>query len=80
MWQRCYVHFRNALDYLARPTTIVVRSGAGSTSGALSKTEQDLQAWLMRWATRYPKDWVEAHIGETLNFGRVNTTSICTNA
>ena len=24
----------------------------------------------MRWATRYPKltDWVEAHIGETLNF------------
>ena len=34
------------------------------------EAEQDLQAWLMRWATRYPKltDWVEAHIGETLNF------------
>ena len=36
----------------------------------LKEAEQDLQAWLMRWATRYPKltDWVEAHIGETLNF------------
>ena len=46
----------------ARPTTIVVRSCAGS--------RHSRQAWLMRWATRYPKltDWVEAHIGETLNF------------
>ena len=28
-----------------------------------------LQAWLQRWAQRYPRltDWVETHIGETLN-------------
>ena len=31
------------------------------------------QAWLKRWERRYPKltDWVEAHIGETLNFYRL---------
>ena len=36
----------------------------------VSKTLTRPEAWLMRWATRYPKltDWVEAHIGETLNF------------
>ena len=55
----------------ARPTTIVVRSCAWLYDRRnLKEAEQDLQAWLMRWATRYPKltDWVEAHIGETLNF------------
>ncbi len=36
----------------------------------LKEAQQDLQAWLTRWQQRYPKltDWVEAHIGETLNF------------
>ena len=36
----------------------------------LKETEPDLQAWLARWATRYPKltDRVEAKIGETLKF------------
>ena len=31
------------------------------------------QAWRGRWQQRYPKltDWVEAHIGETLNFYRL---------
>ena len=46
-------------------------SCAGSTTAAISKKpSKNLQAWLTRWATRYPKltDWVEAHIGETLNF------------
>ena len=35
--------------------------------------QQDLQAWLERWAQRYPQltDWVEAQIGETLNFYRL---------
>ena len=66
VWQRCYVHFlRNALDYLPRKADddwLALRPAP--------RAEQDLQAWLMRWATRYPKltDWVEAHIGETLNF------------
>ena len=36
----------------------------------LKEAQQDLQAWLKRWEQRYPKltDWVETHIGETLNF------------
>ena len=46
----------------------------------LKEAQQDLQAWLTRWATRYPKltDWVEAHIGETLTSTacHANTTSI----
>ena len=46
----------------------------------LKEAQQDLQAWLTRWATRYPKltDWVEAHIGETLELLQschANTTS-----
>ena len=39
----------------------------------LKEAQQDLQAWLKRWERRYPKltDWVEAHIGETLNVYRL---------
>ena len=50
--------------------TIAGRSSAVSTTAA---TQQDLHAWLQRWAQRYPRltDWVEAHIGETLNFYRL---------
>ena len=73
VWQRCYVHFlRNALDYLPRKADDDCRQEWRwlYDRRTLKEAEQDLQAWLMRWATRYPKltDWVEAHIGETLNF------------
>ena len=73
VWQRCYVHFlRNALDYLPRKADDDCRQELRWLYDRrnLKEAEQDLQAWLMRWATRYPKltDWVEAHIGETLNF------------
>ena len=73
VWQRCYVHFlRNALDYLPRKADDDCRQELRwlYDRRTLKEAEQDLQAWLMRWATRYPKltDWVEAHIGETLNF------------
>ena len=73
VWQRCYVHFlRNALDYLPRKADDDCRQEWRWLYDRrnLKEAEQDLQAWLMRWATRYPKltDWVEAHIGETLNF------------
>ena len=73
VWQRCYVHFlRNALDYLPRKADDDCRQELRWLYDRrnLKEAEQDLQAWLTRWATRYPKltDWVEAHIGETLNF------------
>ena len=51
----------------ARPTTIAARELRWLYDRRnLKEAEQDLQAWLTRWATRYPKltDWVEAHIGE----------------
>ena len=73
VWQRCYVHFlRNALDYLPRKADDDCRQELRWLYDRrnLKEAQQDLQAWLTRWATRYPKltDWVEAHIGETLNF------------
>ena len=73
VWQRCCVHFlRNALDYLPRKADDDCRQELRWLYDRrnLKEAEQDLQAWLTRWATRYPKltDWVEAHIGETLNF------------
>ena len=39
----------------------------------LKEAQQDLQAWLQRWAQRYPRltDWVEAENGETLNVYRL---------
>ena len=54
----------------ARLTTTGATSCAGSrmTDAISKKPSKDLQAWLTRWATRYPQltDWVEAHIVETL--------------
>ena len=39
----------------------------------LKEAQQDLHAWLKRWAQLYPRltGWVEAQIGETLNFYRL---------
>ena len=73
VWQRCYVHFlRNALDYLPRKADDDCRQELRWLYDRrnLKEAQQDLQAWLKRWEKRYPKltDWVEAHIGETLNF------------
>ena len=73
VWQRCYVHFlRKALDYLPRTADDDCRQELRWLYDRrnLKEAQQDLHAWLTRWATRYPKltDWVEAHIGETLNF------------
>ncbi len=73
VWQRCYVHFlRNALDYLPRKADDDCRQELRwlYDRRSLKEAQQDLQAWLTRSAQRYPKltDWVEAHIGETLNF------------
>ena len=76
VWQRCYVHFlRNALDYLPRKADDDCRQELRWLYDRrnLKEAQQDLQAWLTRWAPRYPKltDWVEQHIGETLNFYRL---------
>jgi putative transposase len=76
VWQRCYVHFlRNALDYLPRKADDDCRQELRWLYDRrnLKEAQQDLQAWLTRWATRYSKltDWVEANIGETLNFYRL---------
>ena len=47
-----------------------LRELGGSTTGATSKKPSRTSRRLTRWEQRYPKltDWVEAHIGETLNF------------
>ncbi len=76
VWQRCYVHFlRNALDYLPRKADDDCRQELRWLYDRrdLKEAQQDLQAWLQRWAQRYPRltDWVEAQIGETLNFYRL---------
>lgn len=76
VWQRCYVHFlRNALDYLPRKADddCLQELRWLYDRRDLKEAQQDLQAWLQRWASRYPKltDWVEAHIGETLNVYRL---------
>ena len=73
VWQRCYVHFlRNALDYLPRKADDDCRQELRWLYDRrnLKEAQQDLQAWLKRWERRYPQltDWVEAQIGETLNF------------
>ena len=72
VWQRGYVHFlRNALDYLPRKADDDCRQELRWLSDRrhLKEAQQDLQAWLARGQQRSPKlpDWVEAHIGETLN-------------
>ena len=76
VWQRCYVHFlRNALDYLPRKADDDCRQELRWLYDRrdLKEAQQDLQAWLQRWEQRYPRltDWVEAQIGETLNFYRL---------
>ena len=76
VWQRCYVHFlRNALDYLPRKADDDCRQELRWLYDRrdLKEAQQGLQAWLQRWAQRYPRlaDWVETHIGETLNFYRL---------
>ena len=76
VWQRCYVHFlRNALDYLPRKADDDCRQELRWLYDRrdLKEAQQDLQAWLQRWAQRYPRltDWVEAQIGETLNSCRL---------
>jgi len=76
VWQRCYVHFlRNALDYLPRKADddCLQELRWLYDRRDLKEAQQDLQAWLQRWQSRYPKltDWVEAQIGETLNFYRL---------
>jgi putative transposase len=76
VWQRCYVHFlRNALDYLPRKADDDCRQELRWLYDRrnLKEAQQDLQAWVKRWEKRYPKltDWVEAEIGETLNFYRL---------
>ena len=73
VWQRCYVHvLRNALDYLPRKADDHCRQELRWLYDRrnLKGAQQDLHAWLTRWERRYPKltDWVEAQIGETLNF------------
>ena len=73
VWQRCYVHFlRNALDYLPRKADDDCRQELRWLYDRrnLKEAQADLQAWLTRWESRYPQltDWVEATIGETLNF------------
>ena len=66
---------RNALDYLPRKADDDCRHELRWLYDRrnLKEAQQDLQAWLKRWERRYPKltDWVEAHIGETLNFYRL---------
>ena len=73
VWQRCYVHvLRNALDYLPRKADDDCRQELRWLDDRrdLREAQQDLHAWLQRWAQRHPRltDWVEAQIGETLNF------------
>ena len=72
VWQRCYVHvLRNALDDVPRKADDDCRQELRwlYDRRELKEAQQDLQAWLQRWAQRYPRltDWVEAQIGETLN-------------
>ena len=75
VWQRCYVHFLRNVDYLPRKADDDCRQELRWLYDRrdLKEAQQDLQAWLLRWAQRYPRltDWVEAHIGETLNFYRL---------
>ena len=76
VWQRCYVHFlRNALDYLPRKADDDCRQELRWLYDRrnLKEAQADLQAWLKRWERRYPRltDWVEEHIGETLNVYRL---------
>ena len=86
-FQRCYVHFlRNALDHLPRKADDdclqELRWRACPWAGrrpdprdrrSIEEARQDLAAWIVKWAARYPKlvAWVEETIEETLAFYRL---------
>ena len=76
VWQRGYVHLlRHALDHLPGKADDDCRQELRwlYDHRDLKEAQQDLQAWLQRWAQRYPglTDWVETQIGETLNLYRL---------
>lgn len=75
-WQRCYVHFlRNALDYLPRKADddCLQELRWIYDRRDIQEAQRDLAVWIGKWQAKYPKlvDWVETHIGETLNFYRL---------
>ena len=76
MSQLSYLHFlRKALDYLPRKADDDCRQEVRWLCDRrdLKKAQQEMQAWLQRWAAYYPRltDWVDVHIGETLNLYRL---------
>lgn len=73
VWQRCYVHFlRNAMDHLPRKADDDCLQELRWIYDRRDSAEAhlDLQAWIQRWGSRYPKlvDWVEDQIEETFTF------------
>ncbi len=75
-WQRCYVHFlRNVLDYLPRKADddCLQELRWIYDRRDIQEAQRDLAVWIGKWQANYPKlvDWVETHIGETLNFYRL---------
>jgi putative transposase len=75
-WQRCYVHFlRNALDYLPRKAQddCLTELKWLYDRRDLGEAHRDLQAWLIRWESKYGKlcQWVEENIEETFTFYRL---------
>lgn len=75
-WQRCYVHFlRNALDYLPRKADddCLQELRWMYERRDLEEARRHLQAWLEKWAAKYPKlcEWVEGHIEETWTYYRL---------
>jgi putative transposase len=75
-WQRCYVHFlRNALDYLPRKADDDCLQELRWMYERRDREEarRDLQGWLEKWATKYPKlcEWVETNIEETWTYYRL---------
>jgi transposase-like protein len=75
-WQRCYVHFlRNALDYLPRKADddCLQELRWMYERRNVEEARRDLQAWLEKWAAKYPKlcAWVETNIEETWTFYRL---------
>ncbi len=75
-WQRCYVHFlRNALDYLPRKADDDCLQELRWMYERRDREEarRDLQAWLEKWAAKYPKlcEWVDTNIEETWTYYRL---------
>ena len=76
VWQRCYVHFlRNALDHLPRKADddCLTELRWLYDRRSLEEAQADLNSWLARWETKYPKlcNWVEENIEQTLSFYRL---------